>query len=192
MMIEEYIECLKNDGVVAYPTDTVYGVCVRFDHQNACEHLRNVKNRPLEKSFPIMVADMEQLEKIAMVNDIDRKLAERFMPGPITLILKKKDIIEPWMNDGKETIAVRMACDDTLKKIIKGLGVPIFMTSANKSGQPVMQTAQEIKEGLEVEMIYDSKPGGEKASTIVDCVNGYKVLRPGIITQQMIDEIVGG
>lgn len=191
-MIEEYIECLKNDGVVAYPTDTVYGVCVRFDHQSACEHLRNVKDRPLDKSFPIMVADMEQLEKIAMVKDEDRKLIDKFMPGPITLILNKKSIIESWMNDDKETIAVRMACDDTLKKIIKGLGVPIFMTSANKSGHPVMQTAQEIKEGLEVDMVYEGEPGGEKASTIVDCVNGYKVLRPGIITQQMIDEIIGG
>ncbi|MCI5774805.1 MAG: threonylcarbamoyl-AMP synthase [Erysipelotrichaceae bacterium] len=191
-MIEEYVDCLKNDGVLAYPTDTVYGLCVRFDHQAACEHLRNVKHRPLEKSFPIMVSDVAQLKLIAEVNEDDLKLVARYMPGPITLILKKKRIIEPWMNDGKETIAVRMACDETLKAIIDELQVPIFMTSANKSGEPVLQDAQSIAAQLAVDKIYVGKPKGEKASTIVDCVNGYKVVREGVITQKMIDETIGG
>ena len=189
--MKEYIECLKNDGVLAYPTDTVYGLCVRFDHKEACEHLRNVKNRPLDKSFPIMVSDIEQLEKIASVNELDLKLVNRFMPGPITLILHKKSIIEPWMNDNRDTIAIRMACDDNLKKIIKGLGVPIFMTSANKSGLPVLQSAKKIREQLDVDAIFEGIPKGEKASTIVDCTNGYKVVREGLISQKMIDDAVG-
>ena len=114
----DFVTCLKNDGVIAYPTDTVYGLCCRFDSIKAMEHLREIKNRPLEKSFPIMVANVEQLEKIAYVNEDILKLVDRFMPGPITLILKKKDIIEPWMNDNRDTVAIRMACDEKLKSII--------------------------------------------------------------------------
>ena len=189
--MKEYIECLKNDGVLAYPTDTVYGLCVRFDHKIACEHLRNVKHRPLEKSFPIMVCDVEQLKKVAIVNDIDLKLINKFMPGPITLILPKQNIIEPWMNDNRDTIAIRMACDDNLKNIIKEVGVPIFMTSANKSGEPVLKSAKEIREQLLVDAIFEGIPKGEMASTIVDCTNDYKVVRVGSISQKMIDETIG-
>lgn len=187
-----YVECLKNDGVIAYPTDTVYGLCCRFDSIKAMEHLREIKNRPLEKSFPIMVSSVEQLTKIAYVDDKIIKLVNKYMPGPITLILKKKDLIEGWMNDHRDTIAVRMACDDILKGIIDDLGVPVFMTSANKSGESVCKTSKEISEKLTVDMIYDGKPKGELASSIVDCTNGFKVIRLGLITQDMIDETING
>ena len=186
----DFVTCLKNDGVIAYPTDTVYGLCCRFDSIKAMEHLREIKNRHLEKSFPIMVANVEQLEKIAYVNEDILKLVDRFMPGPITLILKKKDIIEPWMNDNRDTVAIRMACDEKLKSIINDLGVPVFMTSANKSGEKVCISSDEIKEKLSVDMIYVGKPKGELASSIVDCTNNYRIIRLGVITQDMIDETI--
>ena len=112
------------------------------------------------------------------------------MPGPITLILKKKEVVEAWMNDNRETIAIRMACDDNLKQIIKELGVPVFMTSANKSGEAVCLTCEEIRQKLVVDMIYEAKPLGGLASTIVDCTNGYKVLRLGALNQEDIDRVI--
>lgn len=188
--MNKYVDCLKEDGVLAYPTDTVYGLCVRFDHIEASERLRNVKNRPKEKSFPIMVSDVTQLETIAYVGEKEHLLVEKFMPGPITLILKKKAVIEPWMNDNRDTVAVRMACDDNLAKIIKEVGVPLFMTSANKSGEPVLNDFHDIVKQLDVDEVYEGIPLQGVASTIVDCTNDYQVVRPGPITQAMIDDIV--
>ena len=188
--MEKYINCLKNDGVLAYPTDTVYGLCVRFDHIEASNKLRNVKNRPKEKSFPIMVSDIVQLDEIAELNAADLLLIRSFMPGPITLILPKKDIIQPWMNDNRDTIAVRMACDEILSKIIKEVGVPLFMTSANKSGEPCINSFQEIRQQLEVDEIYEGIPKQGVASTIVDCTNNYKVVRKGPISQEMVDNLL--
>ena len=88
--IQEIIEILKNDGVISVPTDTVYGVCSQVSSHQAEENLRNVKHRPLTKAFPVMCADLEQIEEIAEVDERAKKVIEGFMPGPITVILKRK------------------------------------------------------------------------------------------------------
>ena len=122
--IPEIIEILKKDGVISVPTDTVYGVCSQvFSHQ-AEENLRNVKHRPLTKAFPVMCADLAQIQEIAEVNERAKKVIEGFMPGPITVILKRKDGVN-LSQENLDTIAIRMATSNTLAKIIKGLGRPI-------------------------------------------------------------------
>lgn len=184
------VECLKNDGIVAYPTDTVYGLCCRYDHKETLEKLKNVKHRPMDKSLPIMVSDIEQMKQVGIVDEKVLKLANAFMPGPVTFILKKSENIESWMNDGKDTVAVRMATDNTIKQIIESLGLPIYMTSANFSNEPACVTYEEVlNSGLAVDMIVEGTPLKGQASTIIDVTSG-KVLRHGPITQEQIDEVL--
>ena len=93
--IENLVKILKNDGVISVPTDTVFGICARINSETAHDKLIAVKNRPIKKSFPVMCANEEQIKNIAIVNDVAKKLIKSFMPGPITLVLKKnKDLPE--------------------------------------------------------------------------------------------------
>ena len=170
------VELLKEDKVIAYPTDTVYGVCARYDHKEAFDALVNCKHRPSNKAFPLMVSDLNMMKEIGYVSEKMEKVVKAYMPGPITVILKKKDVIAPWMNAGQDTIAVRMACDASLKKVIETLGVPIYMTSANLSGEPVLESADEILEKMDVAAVVDEAPLRDVASTIVSIEDADKNL----------------
>lgn len=185
--IPEIIEILKKDGVISVPTDTVYGVCSQvFSHQ-AEENLRNVKHRPLTKAFPVMCADLAQIQEIAEVNERAKKVIEGFMPGPITVILKRKDGVN-LSQENLDTIAIRMATSNTLSKIIKGLGRPIFMTSANQSGEPTCTSLDEIEKSCpDLDGMVEGDVSFGEASTIVDCTKEeLAILRPGPITMQDI------
>lgn len=185
--IPEIIEILKKDGAISVPTDTVYGVCSQvFSHQ-AEENLRNVKRRPLTKAFPVMCADLAQIQEIAEVNERAKKIIEGFMPGPITVILKRKDGVN-LSQENLDTIAIRMATSNTLAKIIKGLGRPIFMTSANQSDEPTCTSLDEIEKSCpDLDGMVEGDVSFGEASTIVDCTKEeLAILRPGPITMQDI------
>ncbi len=171
-------EALKNNKVVAYPTDTVYGLAVRFGSEKARLNLVARKKRPEEKYFPVMVSDIEMMEKIAVINDSARKIIEKFMPGPLTVVLNKKI---DFGDNG--TLAIRIAHDETLKKIIEEIACPIFLTSANLSGNPVCKTALEIEESGLADIIVDGEILDGTASTIIDLTGEeIKVLREGPIS----------
>lgn len=89
--IDELAKILKNDGVISVPTDTVFGICARIESQRAYHNLVNIKNRPSNKNFPVMCSTKDQIKEIAVVDEIAEKLIDVFMPGPITLVLNKKD-----------------------------------------------------------------------------------------------------
>ena len=167
--IRELAEILKNDGAISVPTDTVYGVCARMDSEKAQEHLRDVKNRPLTKAFPLIRA---------------------FMPGPVTLILKKREEVPAYVNGGMETVAVRMATDRQLYELIKETGSPLYMTSANQSGEATCTSLDEIEKACP---LLDGMLEGEtqfgKASTIIDCTKELPViLREGPVNMEDINE----
>ena len=143
--IEELSEILKNDGVISVPTDTVYGVCARINSEKAHDNLVKTKNRPITKPFPIMCSDEEQIKSIAVVDEKAEKLIKEFMPGPITLILEKRPEVPEYVNNGKTMIAVRMATSEAVKKLIIKTGCPIFMSSANQSGEPTCTNLDEIE-----------------------------------------------
>ena len=144
--IENLVKILKNDGVISVPTDTVFGICARINSEIAHDKLITIKNRSIKKSFPVMCANEEQIKSIAIVNDVAKKLIKSFMPGPITLVLNKNKNLPEYVTNGKDTIAVRMATSETIKKLILELGSPIFMTSANQSGEPTCNSLDEIEE----------------------------------------------
>ncbi|MCI6067866.1 MAG: threonylcarbamoyl-AMP synthase [Galactobacillus timonensis] len=185
-------EILKKDGVIAVPTDTVYGVCARMSTQEAQEHLRDVKHRPMTKAFPIMCSDEDQIRTIAVVDARAEKLIRAFLPGPMTLILKKKEEVPSYVNGGMATLAIRMATSAALKKLIEETGCPVFMTSANQSGQPTCRTLDEIEAACPTldGMMEGSVTFGE-ASTILDCTGeDVKILRQGPITMEEIQKVL--
>lgn len=190
--INELANLLKQDEVIAVPTDTVYGLCARYDHFEAQEKLREIKHRPATKAFPIMCKDLKQMETIALITERERKLVEAFMPGPITLVVAKKEDLPTFVNGGMDSIALRMATSKDLEALIEAVGVPLYMTSANQSGEKTCTTLDEIAltcVGI-AGMLEGNTEFGE-ASTIVDCTDKVvKIVRNGPITKEMIEEIL--
>ena len=188
--IEEMANVLRQDGVISVPTDTVYGVCAIATSEKAQLALRQVKNRPATKAFPIMCSDLEQVKKIAEVTDREEKIINTFMPGPLTVILKKKEGVPSYINGGMETLAIRLATSSTLKKIIEACGAPLFMTSANQSGQPECTSLEEIEKQCPLlSGMLEGNVSFGKASTILDCTGTtLKVLRQGPLTLEELEE----
>ena len=190
--IEEVATILKNDGVISVPTDTVYGICARINSSKAYLKLVSVKNRPSTKSFPVMCSDIEQIKSIAIVDEAALKLIKAFMPGPITLVLNKRPDVLSYINNAgaRETdeLAIRMAPTPFLKELIKEVGSPLFLTSANKSGKDVCKNLDEIEiecSTLDGMVIGDVSFG--EASTIVDLTgNDIKIQRQGPISEDEI------
>ena len=187
--IKELTKILKNDGVISVPTDTVFGICGSIKSKKAQEKLKSIKERPASKPFPIMCADIDQIRSIAMIDNKSEKIIREFMPGPITIVVRKNSQLPEYINNGKETIAIRMATSSTLKELIKILGCPVFMTSANKSGEEVCKTLEDIERKCpDLDGMLEGKVSFGQASTIVDCTsNEIKILRKGPISE---DEII--
>ena len=190
--IKRLAKILKNDGVISVPTDTVFGICARINSKIAHDKLITVKNRPIKKSFPVMCANEEQIKSIAIVNDVAEKLIKSFMPGPITLVLKKNKNLPEYITNGKDTIAVRMATSEAIEKLILELNSPIFMTSANQSGKPTCSSLDEIEKACpNLDGMMEGNVIFSKGSTIIDCsTNKIKILREGPITIEKINEIL--
>ena len=192
--IADVAEILKKDGVISVPTDTVYGICASINSHKGYEKLINIKNRPNSKPFPIMCLNKEQVKNIAIINSDVEKLIDLFMPGPITLILNKKpNILLHIIRTGTEKdnkVAIRIASSEVLKQLIQKLGCPIFLTSANKSGNPVCKSLDEIEEKLpSLDGIIEGNVSLDQASTIIDCTsNKYKIEREGPILLENINE----
>ena len=187
--IKELTKILKNDGVISVPTDTVFGICGSIKSKKAQEKLKSIKERPASKPFPIMCADIDQIKSIAMIDNKSEKIIRELMPGPITIVVRKNSQLPEYINNGKETIAIRMATSNELKELIKILGCPVFMTSANKSGEEVCKNLEDIEKTCpDLDGMLEGKGAFGQASTIVDCTsNEIKILRKGPISE---DEII--
>ena len=171
--INVLVDLLRKDEVVAVPTDTVFGVCARYDHIQAQENLRDLKKRPETKAFPIMCADMEQVLQICEMCGEEKRVMNQFMPGPLTMILKKKKGVPSFVNGGKDTIAIRLATSPILAEMIV-------------SGEPAALTVEDVP-GVKAALA--GKVEFAQASTIVFYGEaGWKVLRQGPILLQQIQE----
>ena len=189
--IAELAEILRRDGVISVPTDTVFGVCARMDSLTAQNNLRQVKHRPATKAFPIMCADLSQIQAIAVVDERAEKIIRAFMPGPLTMILKKQDVVADYVNGGMDTLAIRMAEEGPLRNLIRTLGVPLFMTRANTSGHPPCTSLDEIEEACpDLSAMMEGEVRYGQASTILDASKKELViLRAGPITMEEITAV---
>lgn len=190
--VDELAKILKNDGVISVPTDTVYGVCARMDSKKAYDKLVSTKKRPINKPFPVMCADEEQIKTIAIVDNKAQKLINAFMPGPITLILKKRKCVPDYVSNGLNTIAIRMATSIPLKKLIKNVGCPIFMSSANQSGEPTCTNLDAIEKACpNLDGMMEGQVSFGMASTIIDCTSeNVRILRQGPISEEQIKNVI--
>ncbi len=192
----ELANILKNDGVISVPTDTVYGLCARINSKKAYDKLVDIKNRPANKSFPVMCLDVEQIKSIAIVNESAKKLICAFMPGPITLVLNKKPEAFSYINNAGERmsdeLAVRIAPLSVLEELIQKTESPLFLTSANISGNPVCNTLEDVENLFpNLDGILEGKISFGEASTIVDCTSDeIKIQRVGPISVEDIMEVL--
>lgn len=184
------VEALARGGLVAFPTDTVYGLGALSFDSAAAEGIYRAKGRPVEKAIPVLLGVVEDLVRVTLdVSDIAARLAARFWPGPLTLVVPKHPDI-PETVSSLPTVGVRIP-DHAAARLLLRLSGPLAVTSANLSGQPSPTTAEEVlaQLGGRISLIIDGgrTPGGVP-STVVDCVGPQpKILREGPVTLEQID-----
>ena len=190
--MNEIISTIKNGKVVAFPTETVYGLGVKFGSVEALDLLMEAKNRDYSKAITLMVANKQEIENYAYVSHDAKKIISRFMPGMLTLVFKKKEDVDSKMTNGKETIGIRIPDNDFALSLLKEAG-PMLVTSANLSNHPNTTSTKEVLEQLDgrIDLIVDGETNDSIASTVID-VSGkdIKILREGKITQKQIEEVI--
>jgi L-threonylcarbamoyladenylate synthase len=184
--IHHAIKILRNGGIVAFPTDTVYGLGALAFNNSAVESIYTAKDRPIEKAIPVLIADVEDMEKVADADRIPRMariFASRFWPGPLTCIVPKNERL-PAAISATDTVAIRIPDHSDTRSLLRASGA-LAVTSANISGAQSPTTAQEVFEQLNgrIPLILDGgKTPGGIPSTLVDCTGkSPEILRDGPI-----------
>ena len=191
--IREAAQIIKNGGLVAFPTETVYGLGADALNEEAVKKIFIAKGRPQDNPLIVHVSSKNIEAYVKEIPDISKKLINKFWPGPLTIILNKKDIIPNVTSANLPSIGIRMPDNDIARKLIELSGTVIAAPSANISGRPSPTDLERCVEDLDGRVDYiiggcNSKIGVE--STIVDCtVNPPLVLRPGGITLEMLKEV---
>ena len=187
---------LKSGALVAFPTETVYGLGANALDEKASAKIYAAKGRPSDNPLIIHIADMEKLAYItAEIPTAAIKLAEKFWPGPLTMVLKKSDVVPLGTTGGLNTVAVRMPSHPIALEMIRAGGGYIAAPSANTSGRPSPTLASHVADDMDgiIPMILDGGAVGIGIeSTIVDLTEEIPtILRPGFITKEMLEEVVG-
>lgn len=194
--LKEAADIIKNGGVVAIPTETVYGLAASVYDENAVKKIFKAKGRPQDNPLIVHIGEPSQLYEIAANVPLNaEKLVQQFMPGPLTIILPKSERIPDIVTAGLKNVAVRMPLHKTAREFIKYCGVPLAAPSANISGSPSPTSAQHVYDDLngKIPLIID---GGECTvgveSTVISLVGNIpELLRPGAITVEQLEEVLG-
>jgi L-threonylcarbamoyladenylate synthase len=186
--VEKGITILRKGGVIAFPTDTVFGVGAGIYNEEAIGRVFEVKKRTRNMSLPILLADVSQVP-------YGWKLIDCFWPGGLTLIVYRTRVIKDIITNGGDTVAIRMPNHPVPYALIKGSGMPLIGTSANISGEPAVITAEAVKEQFKgsLDLIIDGDPAPQGTeSTIIDATGQAPVIiRQGYIPRAVIEEVVG-
>lgn len=192
----EAAEIIRNGGLAAFPTETVYGLGANALNAAASGKIYEAKGRPSDNPLIAHIADFGGLLPLtAGIPEMGRALCEAFWPGPLTLIFTKSDMVPYGTTGGLDTVAIRMPSHPVALELIRLAGVPIAAPSANTSGRPSPTTAAHVYQDMNglIEMIVDGGPVGIGVeSTIVDVTGEIPVLlRPGAVTMEMLRQVVG-
>ena len=192
----EAAEILRDGGLVAFPTETVYGLGANALDEAAARKIYEAKGRPSDNPLIAHVSSPEEVEPLVeYIPENGRKLMEAFWPGPLTMIFPKSKIVPYGTTGGLDTVAIRMPSDPVANRLIALAGVPVAAPSANTSGRPSPTTADHVWQDMEgrIDMIIDGGPVGIGVeSTIVDVSSRVPtILRPGAITMEMLREVLG-
>lgn len=191
--LKRLAEALQNNEVVAFPTETVYGLGVVCDSQEAIEKLKWAKKRPESKPFTLMVAHPCDIEKYAITCERDWKIINALMPGPLTLIFKRLESVPKEMTNGYDTIGIRCPEDAFVRSLIEAVGKPLLVPSANISGEPPATSSQEVLSALDgrIALIVEGQCQSGQASTILNlCGEKPEIIRQGELTQKRIEEVL--
>ena len=187
-------ELIKRGELVAFPTETVYGLGADALNVEACKKIFTAKGRPSDKPLSLHVASLEMVERVAKISSTAEKLFAAFCPGALTIILPKNKIVPDFVTGGLSSVGIRFPANDVALALIKFSGVPIAAPSANLSGFPPPKNAQEVFNNLSgrVKIILD---GGQCqfgiSSTIIDLTTSEpKILRHGAIPAEKILEVL--
>ncbi len=187
-------EVARRGGLVAFPTETVYGLGTNAFDEGAVKRLFEVKRRPPDNPVSVLVSSVDQAKSLGYVNEMARKLIEEFFPGPITVVMKAKRDVPKIVTAGTGKVAVRMPDHPIALKIVEFAGVPLATPSANVSGRPSPTKAEHVLQDFEgkIDLLVD---GGETGigieSTVVDVTEKPKILRLGAIPVEDIEEVLG-
>lgn len=195
-LLREAADILMSGGLVAFPTETVYGLGADALNPQAAKKIYAAKGRPSDNPLIVHIADEEEMGKLAReVPEMAKKLAQAFWPGPMTLVMKKREIVPLETSGGLDTVGIRMPSNEIARSLIRLAKTPIAAPSANTSGRPSPTQAEHVWEDLngKVNVIIDGGPVGiGLESTIIDVTGSVPmILRPGAITMEMVKEVVG-
>jgi len=193
--VEKGIAILKRGGLVAYPTDTVYGLGASADISDAVRRIYKVKKRPLSMAFPLLLAHISQISDVAVnVPPLAWFLAAKFLPGALTLVLYRSNCVSDVVAGGSSKVGVRVPAHPVPIALVSGIGAPLVGTSANLNQHPSAVTAEEVSVqiGSAIDLVIDGgrAPGGIE-STVVDVTEGSPViLRTGAISLEELENAV--
>ena len=186
---------IKEGGIVIFPTETVYGIGTNGLNKEAIKKLYEVKQRPLNKPISLLVSNIEMVNQVAKnISKLEYKIMQNFFPGPLTIILEKKDIVPDILTANTNTVGIRMPSGEIARKLIEYAGIPIATPSANISGKPSGTNIKDIQKDFEGKVDYFIDNGESKLgipSTIVRVINNeVHILRHGSISKEEINNIV--
>lgn len=198
MDIKTAAEIIKDGGVVAMPTETVYGLSANALDGEAVKKIFKAKGRPADNPLIVHISHIDDIERLNLVADFPKKakaLAEKFWPGPLTMIMKKSDLIPDEVSAGLDTVAIRLPSHTVARVLIRESGTALAAPSANRSGSPSPTTATHVVNDLngEIDAIIDGGmcSVGIESTVITLATKTPRLLRPGYITVEEIEEVIG-
>ena len=191
--LNEAAEILSNGGLIAFPTETVFGFGVIFDNKESYDRLIQVKRRPPEKPFTLMLSSLDEIEKYAYVDERATKLIKKYMPGQFTIILKAKENLPSYCISKEGNVGIRISGDKMVRDLIREVGKPLLVPSANKSGEPPLTKSTDVIKIFEKEIdaVIEGESTSNIPSTIVLLNENVNVIREGVITKEEIFKTLG-
>ncbi len=195
--LKEAVEILNKDGIIAYPTETFYGIGCSAYNEESIKKIFEIKERALSLPLPLIVRDFEQVLDIASIDEevlpYIKEITSKFWPQPLSILLKAKEHISPIITANTGTIVVRQSPHEVPAFLTKTLNAPLISTSANKSGEAPARIASEFNKKLQIDALLDfgSEPRGGLASTIIEILPNkkIKILRKGAFDVKKLEEL---
>lgn len=193
--LEEPAQIIKNGGIVVFPTETVYGIGANALNAEAVKKIYEIKKRPLSKPITLLVNSIDMIERVAKdITPFEYAIIKKFFPGPLTIILQKKDVVPDIVTSGGSTVGIRMPANEIALELINRAGVSLATPSANISDKPsktnIKDVMSDFPEGVDC-FIDGGKSKIGVASTIVQVIDGVPhILRQGTITEEQINKLI--
>ena len=191
--LNEAASILKDGGLIAFPTETVFGFGVIYDNKDSYNRLIKVKRRPPEKPFTLMLSDLDQINDFAFVDERAKKLIIKFMPGQFTIILKAKDTLPDYCVSKEGNVGIRIPDSNLIRELIRKVSKPLLVPSANKSGEKPLTNSNDVVSIFadEIDAVISGKSISNIPSTIVMVGEDVKIIREGQIKNEDVLKALG-